>query len=492
MALMSRGALLAVSIAAVGVGSVTVGVSAAMITDAHTATFVLGAALGAGAVAVTFDRYPQATLLCLWWALLLTPAVSQFLGTDSASAFALSLLDDGAAVVLPFVASVRPTAGHFPRAAIIFGWGFITAGLIGGMLAVVPLTTLALGTLGAAKFLILTYVCLRIDWTPAWRRRFLSSIRLALAIVTVGAVLNVVSPAFFQSFFQWEREEGRLGAIAVQSIFSHPAHLGEFGGFAFVVLITHYLRTRNTTHLYYGIMAFTLCISSLRLKSIITVLVALAILAIIDHRSFLRRLGLITATGLAIAVITGGGLIYAVAVYRVGTVTAPDNSAPRNALYSAAFDITGEHFPFGVGFGRFGSAAAKHDYSPVYTEFGFGAIPGLDPDHPVATQDAQWASILGETGWLGASCMAAWIFVVVREFWKIARRNTRGIWTLVVPALALTVAQESISSPGFTFAPVGLSLALAIGCAARESIESDTPVHTGNLTEVKLGRVPTL
>jgi hypothetical protein len=90
---------------------------------------------------------------------------------------------------------------------------------------------------------------------------------------------------------------------------------------------------------------------------------------------------------------------------QVDTYTAGASDAnARGLLYQASEKIAAQHFPFGVGFGRFASFTSTNPYSAVYDEYGLSGVWGLSRPHPQFISDTSWPAVAGETGVFGALC----------------------------------------------------------------------------------------
>lgn len=79
----------------------------------------------------------------------------------------------------------------------------------------------------------------------------------------------------------------------------------------------------------------------------------------------------------------------------------------RLGMYLASFNIAISNFPFGGGYGSFGSLASiSFTYSPLYFEYGIdliGANSPLDVDNGFHTLlDTFWPHIIGEAGFIGS------------------------------------------------------------------------------------------
>ena len=79
-----------------------------------------------------------------------------------------------------------------------------------------------------------------------------------------------------------------------------------------------------------------------------------------------------------------------------------DEFSPRLLLTIEGINIFNENFPFGVGPGYYGSAAASFFYSPVYTDLGWDNNWGLGEDPDVNfLNDNFWPMILAQYGLAG-------------------------------------------------------------------------------------------
>ena len=61
-------------------------------------------------------------------------------------------------------------------------------------------------------------------------------------------------------------------------------------------------------------------------------------------------------------------------------ITGYDEGAARTYMYYTSFEMFGRLFPFGSGFGTFGTDASGRYYSPLYYKYGLNFIYGCRPD----------------------------------------------------------------------------------------------------------------
>lgn len=129
------------------------------------------------------------------------------------------------------------------------------------------------------------------------------------------------------------------------------------------------------------------------------------------------------------------------------------SSAPRTILHRDMFGVAGDHFPFGAGFGRFGSFMASVDYSPEYQERGYQFIWGLSAwvGNDDFLMDTQWPAVVGETGYAGALFAVLAVMAIARRFVSASgseRPDLRFLGTAGLANLVL-LAIASIGLPVF-------------------------------------------
>lgn len=73
----------------------------------------------------------------------------------------------------------------------------------------------------------------------------------------------------------------------------------------------------------------------------------------------------------------------------------------RQELTVKSFEIAKDHFPFGTGFGTYGSFFSSVNYSPVYYQYHLSRIYGLQPNNTMFIADTFWPMIIGQFGIVG-------------------------------------------------------------------------------------------
>jgi O-antigen ligase len=116
---------------------------------------------------------------------------------------------------------------------------------------------------------------------------------------------------------------------------------------------------------------------------------------LIERKQSMRfRLGAVAAAGAVIG-------LPQFREYFVSGVKAVEGKAPRLLFFENGVQLFKDYFPFGTGFGTFGSSSAASYYSQLYYEMGFDAITGMQPENTKYLNDTFWPMIFGQLGFAG-------------------------------------------------------------------------------------------
>lgn len=92
----------------------------------------------------------------------------------------------------------------------------------------------------------------------------------------------------------------------------------------------------------------------------------------------------------------------------------------RSLLLNAGFKIMKDNFPLGVGFGMYGTEAAKTYYSPIYYTYGLSSFWALKEGGSELT-DTFWPAVAAEFGFFGLIFYIIMIFII----FKLIINNTK-------------------------------------------------------------------
>ena len=114
----------------------------------------------------------------------------------------------------------------------------------------------------------------------------------------------------------------------------------------------------------------------------------------------------------------------------------------RGQFATNSLDIAKVNFPFGAGFGTFGSRIAQIHYSPLYYKYHMMVTTGLSPTRPSYACDSFYPMILGESGWLG---FAAYILMIVLLIVLIFRlQKAAGSFDGIAQGRALSISRMAV------------------------------------------------
>ena len=415
-----------------------------------------------------FQRFPRFCLSLFLVFILFQWIIVNWLGGKSFSAgLALTYLDEGVILALFLLVAldtvIRGKTVRLTMAGVGIGV-FLLAGIIGNLIGrtpfVIVISDIFIYLKGFLLFMIFAYFGYPTEKLKVQIRFFAV---LGLIIVFLGLV-ELANPIGFRSLtgnvmtIDW-----RVGIPSVQSIFIHPGLFGWFCGYNALFAFAFYLCTRRPGSLIIFIIFILGGLISMRLKVIGAVTVSVIFgLWLYSSRA---KVKLVFLTGI-IAV-----LILVVFRTQIGGVVSEQIEEyahplkPRNVLYKTGYLLARKHFPFGVGFGRYGGDVAARYYSPVYHEFRFEQIHGLWPEGQFL-RDTFWPMVLGELGVIGfiAYCaVLALLFRILLKAYRSADSILASAFTLGTCLVFIEGLIESLAEPVFTKPPACYFIFAAMG-----------------------------
>lgn len=191
-----------------------------------------------------------------------------------------------------------------------------------------------------------------------------------------------------------------------------------------------------------------------RVKALGAAVCVVLILILILHRQkkLSRKVKILAGAVAAVAIAAG---LYQIIDYYIlmGVESA------RAVLTIAAPFLAADHFPFGTGWGTYGSAFSADPYSPVYGMYWMAGVWGLSPDYPEFVSDTFWPMIMGQCGFIGfAAFIGALVLFVKRVFAMKSDRNVFASALLIILYLFISSTSESAFAN-----PVSVPLAFWLG-----------------------------
>jgi hypothetical protein len=351
---------------------------------------------------------------------------------------------------------------RWPAGSWMFA-GFAVFGVLSSVVFAVPFGIASAGGILVVKGVLLYFAVAQVDWTRddiPWLARTAAWV---LGVALLCALINLLIPGPWTAVFSnTGHSQYRSALPSLIGPFTHPLQFGNFMALAAIACATPLLyraqtRDRATGALTLFVVSAVAAVLSFRRTAIVGMLAGLSYLVL------RRRNASLLITALLVLPVAGIVLYpvfhdVAVATFQNFVVEGTDNARTRMTVDSVTLAV--QHFPFGVGFGRFGSASARENYSIEYVRLGYDAVRGLggpsNPNnHGRFLTDTQWPAIVGEAGIVGALFFAAGlgsIFMTFREAGRAANLPLR-LLGLVGMGWSVHILIESVAYPVFVTAP---------------------------------------
>jgi hypothetical protein len=367
---------------------------------------------------------------------------------------------------------------HRPPGAWLFA-GFMAMGALSSIVSDVPLTIAVSGALLVVKGVLLYVALAQVDWSIddiGWLTR---TAVWVLIVSLACALVNLALPAAWSAVFaNTGHPQYRSFLPSLIGPFTHPLQFGNFvslTAIACAVPLMFAVRGRAKSARWLFVASVLAAVLSFRRTAIVGLLAGVSFLAL--RR---RHAGVLLSALLFLPI---AGIALAPLVQKVATVTydtfivaGQDNARTRMTVDSITLAF--QHFPLGVGFGRFGSAIAREVYSPEYVRLGYDSVyglgsPGNTHNHGRFLTDTQWPAIFGETGVLGTICFVAGLIAMAVMFRRASHAGhvPLRLFGLVGLGWMVHILLESVAYPVFVTAPTSPML---FGLAAITSVMLST------------------
>ena len=243
----------------------------------------------------------------------------------------------------------------------------------------------------AAVFLGVSAFCrtFRVDYKSVIRLPVLIA-KCYLAVLFVFGVANLfVNLGMYGEY--------RYGLRTYAFIFGTPGIVTNTVLMIMMLLLLESALYPQKNNLLFLVIAEAVLVMVIKSRSLIlaTVFVILYVSLIIENKQSMR---LRTAV---IAVVAGIIGYPQYQKYFVNGVKANLGQAPRLLFLEGGIQLFKDHFPFGTGFGTFGSSTAASHYSSIYYTLGFDSVTGMSPEDPRFLNDTFWPMIFGQLGLAG-------------------------------------------------------------------------------------------
>ena len=358
-------------------------------------------------------------------------------------------------------------AALFRNPYMVCGIVFIVSGLAGWVMNHYQTFSITVRSLYEhIRFWLSLYVFIcagrRLDLKKNGTRLFVHTACLT-AFLFVLTVMDMV-------FHIWPRQMYRYGTSSIQLFFGHPSNLGARAVFliGMLCLLFPFLPSaaagKRTAPLRILDILLTFCSLGIVIQTLRVRLFGLTLIFLILFVWMIilkKKLHLpVLAAGIAGMLLIGGRRLYDFYFSPYASTMA------RGQFAINSLDIARQYFPFGSGFGTFGSRMAQIHYSPLYYKYEMMLIPGLSPQHPNFACDTFFPMLLGESGWLGLAAYLGLLLTLTLSVFCYQKkaRGTAASAHFVFTAFIL-LAYELLESTGTLAFPeiYSVLIALALG-----------------------------
>lgn len=417
----------------------------------------MAAVAGATTIALALFR-PKAYVALAAFSLLLVRTL-----ISATSIPGIAYLDE---IVVIIAVAVLPTRRLLMRSQLrrfpgdIWFAAFAFIGFLSSMMSTVPAGTMALGALLMLKGPLIGWAIAQIDWEKKDLVRICRITGYVLIFIFLCTAVNIVIPGAWTNLLlgsSTRYAEERFGLPILIGPFAHPGYfagLMALSGLALISYRTHIAKSKLTLIMLAG--SFITILLTFRRKTIAAVLASLITLPVLTRK--LHMVGVIFVGTVATLFVAGEFLLDVLESTYTEYLVDPDRVA-RIRLTLDAPIIATQHFPWGAGFGRFGSGIARQNYSPEYETLGYPRIWGLGPTDESGKflTDTFWPAVLGETGFFGLIAYSAALFSIFRlsrtrigtpeDSWSAFLKMICALWTI-------ELLVESLAEPVFMSAPI--------------------------------------
>ena len=260
----------------------------------------------------------------------------------------------------------------------------------------------------------------------------IKSIKFITVILFIIAIHDIIFVPIF------EKSNFRYFTYSLQLMFPHPTYLAVTE--AILLIFLGYKNEKNNNYIYM-IMATFVGIMTLRGKAIgffVLYWFMYFMIVVFKNKHYLRLF------------ILGSIICLLLVQNQFQDYFFEDRYSPRSILLNDSLELMTTHFPFGTGFGTFGSSIAADYYSPIYILLEYPSNWGMSQSYSAFLTDSFWPTIFAEFGIIGAMIF----LMVILYFLKIALKQIKqnrlsGLAMLMtmIYCLITSLAESSFFNP---------------------------------------------
>ena len=283
-------------------------------------------------------------------------------------------------------------------------------------------------------------------------------IKVLFYIILIGGIIDFITGGLIINLLGLGALTYRNNIYRVHSIFRHPVYFGWFmalssGWFLINIIINKH---KNVLLYYLGLSLSTiLLVLSGNRKSLVAFMIAfcLTYLYVLSGKISIKNKIKIGIIGfIVLSFIMAFSINYFAGIlYETQSEYLQTDYSPRFILYSVAYEIFTDNFPFGSGVGTYGSIGSLRPYSDIYYEYGLYNVPGFSESDPSFIMDALWPSIIAELGFIGIIIYCLLLIISIKILLHCKKMGLIDIrYIAIVFFILFESIIESIVSPTFS------------------------------------------
>lgn len=131
------------------------------------------------------------------------------------------------------------------------------------------------------------------------------------------------------------------------------------------------------------------------------------------------------------------------------TQSIPEGFAARAMLYITSVDILKDFFPFGSGFGSFGSFASGVYYSPIYSQYGIEHVKGMTKNNYSYIADTYYPC-LAQFGVVGVLLYFGFFLFILRKSYQLYQISREEKYFIIPFLIIIYLLIDNIADATFT------------------------------------------
>lgn len=279
-----------------------------------------------------------------------------------------------------------------------------------------------------AKFMIFYFGGLELSKRRIFDgKKMMKYLNVPCKILAVLLLLLCIHDLFFTAFF--EKFDYRFFTYALQLCFQHPTYLAAVCMICITVLI--YNMKYDEGNFKYIVIHSIVTLLTFRTKAMAAVFIIFVVYFVYVKYKVPFKMLLMSVFG-CVAIYAGFGSIEK---YFTAGSTVPI----RLKMMQDGISIAQSHFPFGAGFGTFGTTVAYENGSIFYYQLGY--MSGYYLNQPVA--DVFWPGIFAESGWIGTIFFGVFVILMVLDSLDRMKCDKFAGWCMLSILIYTVIASTS-------------------------------------------------